>query len=58
MASVEMKSVCKTYGNLEVLHRIDLSLDSGEFVVFVGPSRLRQVHAAPPDCGSGGRHVG
>ncbi|MPQ96092.1 ABC transporter ATP-binding protein [Thioclava sp. JE_KL1] len=38
MASVELKSVTKSYGTLEVLHGVDLSLQAGEFVVFVGPS--------------------
>lgn len=38
MASVVMKAVCKAFGNVEVLHDIDLDLQDGEFVVFVGPS--------------------
>ena len=38
MASVVMKSVCKAFGTVKVLHDIDLELNDGEFVVFVGPS--------------------
>ena len=38
MAGVELKSVRKSYGTLEVVHGIDLDIKSGEFVVLVGPS--------------------
>ena len=38
MAGVELKSVRKSYGQLEVVHGVDLDIESGEFVVFVGPS--------------------
>ena len=38
MASVAMKSVCKSFGSVEVLHNVDLELNKGELVVFVGPS--------------------
>jgi multiple sugar transport system ATP-binding protein len=38
MADVELKSLCKSYGETKVLHGIDLKIKSGEFVVFVGPS--------------------
>jgi ABC-type sugar transport system ATPase subunit len=38
VAGVELKSVRKSYGNLEVIHGIDLDIKSGEFVVLVGPS--------------------
>ncbi len=38
MASVEIQEVRKKYGDNEVLHRIDLSIAPGEFVVLVGPS--------------------
>ncbi len=38
MSGVELKSVRKNYGNLEVVHGIDLDIKSGEFVVLVGPS--------------------
>ncbi len=38
MASVELTKVCKSYGDVEVLRNIDLSIDQGELIVFVGPS--------------------
>jgi len=28
----------KNYGEIEVIHGVDLDIDDGEFVVFVGPS--------------------
>ncbi|HEY5820123.1 MAG TPA: sn-glycerol-3-phosphate ABC transporter ATP-binding protein UgpC [Mesorhizobium sp.] len=36
--SVELSNVYKRYGEIEVIHGIDLHIDPGEFVVFVGPS--------------------
>ncbi len=38
MASVEMDQVRKTFGTVPVIHGVDLSIDHGEFTVFVGPS--------------------
>jgi len=38
MADLEIKSVFKSFGSVEVLKDINLKIDSGEFVVFVGPS--------------------
>ena len=34
-----MSGVHKTYGNQPVLHGIDLTVEDGDFVVLVGPSR-------------------
>ena len=36
--SVSLRDVRKSYGSLEVIHGIDLTVGEGEFVVFVGPS--------------------
>ncbi|WP_064686363.1 ABC transporter ATP-binding protein [Rhizobium bangladeshense] len=36
--SVVLQDVRKSYGSLQVVHGIDLTIDEGEFVVFVGPS--------------------
>ncbi|PCJ76682.1 MAG: sugar ABC transporter ATP-binding protein [Rhodobacteraceae bacterium] len=38
MATVEFKSLTKSFGQTEVLHGIDLQVKDGEFIVFVGPS--------------------
>lgn len=38
MNGVLLKSVRKSYGELEVIHGIDLEVKPGEFMVFVGPS--------------------
>jgi multiple sugar transport system ATP-binding protein len=38
MASVELRGVKKSYGAVEILHGIDLSIVDGEFVALVGPS--------------------
>ena len=38
MSGVTLEKVVKRYGNLEVVHGIDLVVDAEEFVVLVGPS--------------------
>ncbi|MBA4175762.1 MAG: glycerol-3-phosphate ABC transporter ATP-binding protein [Leptothrix sp. (in: Bacteria)] len=38
MADVELRGVTKRYGQVPVIHGIDLDIRHGEFVVFVGPS--------------------
>jgi len=38
MADLTLRDVKKSYGNLNILHGIDLDIKSGEFIVFVGPS--------------------
>ena len=38
MANVQLKQIIKRFGEVEVIHGIDLDIQSGEFVVFVGPS--------------------
>ncbi|MEK1851989.1 MAG: ABC transporter ATP-binding protein [Phyllobacterium sp.] len=38
MASVTLKDVSKSFGAYDVLRSIDLTVQDGEFVVFVGPS--------------------
>ncbi|MCR8724624.1 ABC transporter ATP-binding protein [Frigidibacter sp. ROC022] len=38
MTDVRLDKICKTYGTVEVLKDIDLSIEDGEFCVFVGPS--------------------
>lgn len=38
MASVELRHVRKSYGALDVIHGISLSISEGEFIALVGPS--------------------
>ena len=38
MAGLTIRDVRKSYGDLEVMHGINLDIEDGEFVVFVGPS--------------------
>jgi multiple sugar transport system ATP-binding protein len=38
MATVEFRKLVKRYGELEVVHAIDLNIQDGEFIVLVGPS--------------------
>ncbi len=38
MSGVKLTSVIKKYGATQVVHGIDLTIDNGEFCVFVGPS--------------------
>ncbi|MDL2407494.1 sn-glycerol-3-phosphate ABC transporter ATP-binding protein UgpC [Rhizobium calliandrae] len=38
MTGLVLKDIRKSYGNVHVLHGIDLDIQEGEFIVFVGPS--------------------
>ncbi len=38
MAEVSLKNVVKQFGDVKVIHGIDLQIEDGEFCVFVGPS--------------------
>jgi multiple sugar transport system ATP-binding protein len=38
MSSVTLRNVVKRYGQVEVVHGIDLEVEEGEFVVLLGPS--------------------
>ncbi len=38
MGTVELRSVTKSYGAVEVIKSLDLTIGNGEFVCFVGPS--------------------
>ena len=59
MATLSLNSVTKTFGKTEVLRDISLSVEDGEFVVFVGPSgcgksTLLRIIAGLEDQTSGG----
>ena len=38
MGLLDISNVTKSYGAVEVLHSVDISVDEGEFLVLVGPS--------------------
>lgn len=38
MADVTVRQLKKSFGSVDVIHGVDLDIQSGEFVVFVGPS--------------------
>lgn len=38
MASVELKNLEKSFGPVEVIHNLNISIADGDFVVLVGPS--------------------
>ena len=38
MGFLDINNATKSYGNVEVLHQVDISVEEGEFLVLVGPS--------------------
>ena len=38
MSDVVLRDIRKSFGSVDVIHGVDLDIESGEFVVFVGPS--------------------
>ncbi|MEE9319207.1 MAG: sn-glycerol-3-phosphate ABC transporter ATP-binding protein UgpC [Granulosicoccus sp.] len=38
MATLELKGISKSFGDVDVIHNVNLSVNDGELVVFVGPS--------------------
>ena len=38
MGAIELKAVRKSFGAVDIIHGVDLSIEPGEFCVFVGPS--------------------
>ncbi|GLQ12404.1 sugar ABC transporter ATP-binding protein [Devosia yakushimensis] len=36
--NIELRKLVKAYGDIEVIHGVDLTIDPGDFTVFVGPS--------------------
>jgi hypothetical protein len=53
MSGVTLETVVKRYGEVQVIHGVDLGIEDGEFCVFVGPLGLREVDA--PQDGRGAR---
>ena len=38
MANLTIRDLRKSYGDVDVMHGVDLDIEDGEFAVFVGPS--------------------
>ncbi|SDG59327.1 ABC transporter ATP-binding protein [Pelagibacterium luteolum] len=58
MNALELNGIKKTFGSTDVLHGIDLTVEDGEFVIFVGPSgcgksTLLRIIAGLEDASSG-----
>ena len=58
MARLELKQVTKTFPDATVIHGVDLTVDDGEFCVFVGPSgcgksTLLRMIAGLEECSTG-----
>lgn len=47
MGNITLKNVSKSFGSTVIIPGIDLVIENGEFVVFVGP----RVAASPRCCG-------
>jgi multiple sugar transport system ATP-binding protein len=63
MASLTFQNIRKSYGEVPVIHGIDLDVQDGEFMVFVGPSgcgksTLLRMIAGLEDIDGGDLHIG
>ena len=63
MAGVTLNKVIKRYGDVQVIHGIDLEINDGEFCVFVGPSgcgksTLLRMVAGLEETTEGAMHIG
>ncbi|PUB15623.1 ABC transporter ATP-binding protein [Yoonia sediminilitoris] len=63
MTALTLTNVCKSFGDVEVLSDINLTVEDGEFVVFVGPSgcgksTLLRVIAGLEDASAGTVEIG
>jgi ABC-type glutathione transport system ATPase component len=54
--ALNCSNVKKSFGSVDVIHGVDLTVDDGEFTVFVGPSGLWQIHLAAACRRAGGSH--
>jgi lactose/L-arabinose transport system ATP-binding protein len=63
MSGVTLKQAIKKYGDVQVIHGVDLQINDGEFCVFVGPSgcgksTLLRMIAGLEDTSGGTIHIG
>jgi ABC-type sugar transport system ATPase subunit len=38
LAEIKLESIYKSYKDVDVINGVDIAIDDGDFVVFVGPS--------------------
>ena len=63
MGTLELKDIHKSFGDVEVLKNVDLTVEKGEFIIFVGPSgcgksTLLRIVAGLEDATSGDVTIG
>ncbi len=63
MSGLIMKNIVKRYGDVQVMHGVDLEIEDGEFCVFVGPSgcgksTLLRMVAGLEETTEGTMHIG
>ncbi len=63
MTALDLQSIRKSYGSIEVIKGIDLKIEDGEFIVFVGPSgcgksTLLRMIAGLENITAGDMHIG
>ena len=63
MSGVQLENVIKRYGDVQVIHGVDLGIEDGEFCVFVGPSgcgksTLLRMVAGLEETSDGHIHIG
>ena len=63
MTGVTLNRVVKSYGDVQVIHGVDLQIEDGEFCVFVGPSgcgksTLLRMVAGLEETSAGAIHIG
>ena len=63
MSGVTLNNVIKRYGDVQVIHGVDLEIEDGEFCVFVGPSgcgksTLLRMVAGLEETTEGAMHIG
>ena len=63
LAGIELRGVKKSFGAIDVIHGVDLTVSGGEFVVFVGPSgcgksTLLRMISGLEDVSDGEIHIG
>ena len=58
MATLQLKGVHKSYGDVQIIKGVDLAIEDREFCVFVGPSGCGKSTLLADDRRAGGDHLG